>query len=440
MNTKKLLILFSIFSFAVFLVFIYGCKKIDLVKIAAVNTESVDDISANGARANGKIIDLGAQEEVSDFGFCWAINKTPTINDFSNSNGSTNILRTYSYLMNNLDVGTNYSVRAYVLSGGITTYGDVIEFETFGTVGLPSVTTNNISNITGYSATSGGNVTNDGNGNVTARGVCWDTSPNPTLQDYSTLNGTGTGTFSSQITGLNPETMYYVRAYVTNSAGTAYGDQKTFTTEAGGPPTGTWFNYDDGTFYTGIGRTGGGSFDLAIRIPTNDLQDYHGFSISKVKFYVSEGYPVEYNLTIWEGSVTPDLINDENIPNYNVNTWTEYTPNYQHVINSNLELWVGLWVQDHLADTYPAGVDDGPAIAGKGDMISFDDGGEWQTLSSGGLDYNWNFQVYVSNYKGEEKQLLITNPKNRDRVLSTNKKSTGSNVPVAKKQKSNILR
>ena len=76
----------------------------------------------------------------------------------------------------------------------------------------------------------GGNVTADGGATVTARGICWSTSQNPTISGSHTTDGTGTGTFTSNMTGLEPNTTYYVRAYATNSAGTAYGDQVSFTT------------------------------------------------------------------------------------------------------------------------------------------------------------------------------------------------------------------
>ena len=94
----------------------------------------------------------------------------------------------------------------------------------------PTVTTNNVSNIQATSVTCGGNVTSHGGAAVTARGVCWSTSPNPTVSDSHTTNGSGTGAFTSSITGLTPNTTYFVRAYATNSAGTNYGEQKTFTT------------------------------------------------------------------------------------------------------------------------------------------------------------------------------------------------------------------
>ncbi len=98
---------------------------------------------------------------------------------------------------------------------------------------LPQVTTANVVNITHTTASSGGEVTSDGSESVTARGVCWSTSQNPTTADSHTTDGSGTGSFSSSITGLTPNTTYYVRAYATNSVGTAYGEERSFTTNCG---------------------------------------------------------------------------------------------------------------------------------------------------------------------------------------------------------------
>jgi len=78
---------------------------------------------------------------------------------------------------------------------------------------------------------SGGNVSSNGGAAVTARGVCWSTSSNPTTADNHTDDGTGTGAFGSSITGLNTNTFYYVRAYATNAVGTAYGNTETLTTQ-----------------------------------------------------------------------------------------------------------------------------------------------------------------------------------------------------------------
>jgi hypothetical protein len=102
--------------------------------------------------------------------------------------------------------------------------------ETSTGVVLPTVTTDSISSITTNVAVSGGNITNDGGAPVTVRGVCWSTYSNPTISDNFTMDGSGTGTFISNLANLTLNTLYYVRAYATNSTGTAYGNEMSFTT------------------------------------------------------------------------------------------------------------------------------------------------------------------------------------------------------------------
>ncbi len=97
---------------------------------------------------------------------------------------------------------------------------------------LPTVTTAPVNLITQNSAMSGGNVTSDGGAFVTSRGVCWNTTPAPTLLDNFTADGSGLGTFVSLMSPLMPSTSYYVRAYATNLAGTAYGEELMFSTLA----------------------------------------------------------------------------------------------------------------------------------------------------------------------------------------------------------------
>jgi len=95
---------------------------------------------------------------------------------------------------------------------------------------VPEVSTTGVSDITQTSATSGGNITNNGGAQITARGVCWSTFENPTVSSSKTSDGTGNGDFTSSLTGLTPNTTYYVRAYATNEEGTAYGNELTFIT------------------------------------------------------------------------------------------------------------------------------------------------------------------------------------------------------------------
>ncbi|GAB3204314.1 gliding motility-associated-like protein [Pontibacter aydingkolensis] len=101
---------------------------------------------------------------------------------------------------------------------------------------LPTLVTNSVSNINSTFATAGGNITSDGGGPITERGLVWSTATNPTTGDNKLAIGSGTGSFSGQITNLTANTTYYVRAYAINSAGTAYGSQVSFTTtDASGP-------------------------------------------------------------------------------------------------------------------------------------------------------------------------------------------------------------
>ncbi|MFZ2199148.1 MAG: SBBP repeat-containing protein [Thermodesulfovibrionales bacterium] len=109
------------------------------------------------------------------------------------------------------------------------TVSDIFVMKMFFTT-LPTVSTAAVSDIKAVSATSGGNVVSDGNAAVTARGVCWSFLPNPTTADSCINSGTGTGPFTSLLTGLTINTGYHVRAYAINAAGTAYGDDLQFTT------------------------------------------------------------------------------------------------------------------------------------------------------------------------------------------------------------------
>ncbi|MFH1150881.1 MAG: hypothetical protein V1748_10460 [Actinomycetota bacterium] len=140
----------------------------------------------------------------------------------------------------------NYSAQIALDTNGnpdVVWYGndgstDQVYYSMFATE--PTVTTAAISNATLTGASSGGNATSDGGNPVTARGVCWSTSHNPTTSNSHTHNGTGTGSFTSSIAGCTPGTTYYVRAYATNALGTSYGSERSFTTAAVSPLS-TWY-------------------------------------------------------------------------------------------------------------------------------------------------------------------------------------------------------
>ena len=98
------------------------------------------------------------------------------------------------------------------------------------TIQVPTIITSAVNNVTSNTANCGGNITSDGGVAVTARGVCWSTGTTPTIADNKTSDSSGTGIFTSNITGLSSNTTYYVRAYATNSEGTGYGSVLSFTT------------------------------------------------------------------------------------------------------------------------------------------------------------------------------------------------------------------
>jgi endonuclease I len=139
---------------------------------------------------------------------------------------------------NSIYLAWNYSVTSSTITTSAQALGiDDVSITANGTGGgnLATVTTDAITAITINTASSGGNITSDGGAAVTARGVCWNTSPAPTLANSFTVDGSGTAPYVSSLTGLTELTTYYVRAYATNSAGTAYGNELFFAT-LGAPP------------------------------------------------------------------------------------------------------------------------------------------------------------------------------------------------------------
>ncbi len=162
----------------------------------------------------------------------------------------------------------------------------------------------------------------------------------------------------------------------------------------GYPPPEQWIGYDDGVNNDGLGSDGGGTYWGAIRFEPEDLFQYDNSMITKVAFFPRKfATASEMTLMIWVGPEAANLIYEQTMSGLNWNAWNEVELNLGYYIDASTELWIGFKVV-HLANEYPLGYDFGPAVAGYGDLVSFD-GISWETLSGYGLDFNFNLKAFV---------------------------------------------
>lgn len=162
---------------------------------------------------------------ITDRGVCWSTSANPTILDSKTSNGTG--MSSFSATLTDLADKTLYHIRAYATNANETYYSKELTFF----AGL-SVQTDVITNLTYSTATSGGFIKPVNDLEITERGVCWSTSPLPTIANNRTSDGTGTGEFTSNLSGLTGGTKYYVRTYVTTNLGTFYGNEYSFKYQA----------------------------------------------------------------------------------------------------------------------------------------------------------------------------------------------------------------
>lgn len=216
-----------LFSFLLLPIF-FCCKKEAVKVIPTITIAAVTNITATTATCGGEITSDGGAT-VTARGVCWVPNLNPT-NPNTSDNKTTNGTGSGSFTssISGLIPGATYLIMAYATNSVGTSYSNE---STFTTVALaPVLTTADLSFITSTSVFGGGNITNDGGAPVTSRGICWGTTHNPTISINKTSDGIGSGNFISALTGLIPGTLYYIRAYATNSVGTSYGNEINFTT------------------------------------------------------------------------------------------------------------------------------------------------------------------------------------------------------------------
>ena len=196
--------------------------------LPAVILQVSGEISDTSARCSVDVTSDGGAPVIVR-GVCWNTAQTPDTNNlvFRDSIHATGA---FIYTIFGLTAGTKYYTRAFAKNIYGIRYSDETSFTTAQSATIPVVTTTEVSNIAINSVTSGGNVTSDGGASVTIRGVCWNTTPYPTIELNKTTDGIGTGLFVSSVTGITANTTYYLRSYATNSIGTGYGEEKSFTT------------------------------------------------------------------------------------------------------------------------------------------------------------------------------------------------------------------
>ena len=195
--------------------------------LPTLTTNIVSMITSATATSGGNITSSG-DSPVTARGICWGIWPEPELAYDTVTTDGTGIGSFTSSLVG-MKPNTFYYVRAYATNASGTAYGNQVSLTTLNP--LPVLTTTPASMITSTTATSGGNIILSGDSSVTARGICWGIWGEPELAyDTFTTDGTGIGSFTSSLVGMKPNTFYYVRAYATNSFGTAYGNQVSLTT------------------------------------------------------------------------------------------------------------------------------------------------------------------------------------------------------------------
>ena len=205
---------------------VYG-EYVPAINLPVVTTSVVTQITETTAVAGGNVMSDGGAE-VTERGVVYGTSENPTVGNSKVVGGSGTGMFTCN--LTGLQPNTKYYVRAYAVNKKGTVYGEQVNFTTLTPIVVPTVMTHVITQIAETTAVAGGNVTADGGASVTERGVVYGTAENPTTASSKVVNGSGTGAFTCNLTGLQPNTKYYVRAYAVNSKGTAYGEQVSFTT------------------------------------------------------------------------------------------------------------------------------------------------------------------------------------------------------------------
>ena len=192
-----------------------------------LRTNEVSNITDTSVTFSGTIEAPTCDPSVTSQGFVYGLNTLPKTTDEVIEVAWTSPVKKITGLQQN----QTYYCRTYFTNPTGTYYGNELMFQT--NIGPVLLYSDGVTNIKAFSADVYSDIYTNGGAEITARGVCWSTNPNPTIADSKTEEGSGLGGFSSSLTGLTKDTTYNVRSYATNEAGTTYGEQVAFTTQDG---------------------------------------------------------------------------------------------------------------------------------------------------------------------------------------------------------------
>ena len=330
--------IFSVLLAGLLLPLLFSCKKEIPSTIPTVTVKSVTNITATTATSGGEITSNGGAT-VTARGVCWSINQNPTIDGNITNDGSGS--GSFTSSITGLTAGITFYLKAYATNEVGTAYSNQTTFSALAM--LPVLLTNDILEATSTSIRTGGIILSDGGSAITAEGVCWSTSPSPTISDSKTMDGTSTKFFSSTITSLEPNTTYYIRSYATNSIGTAYGNELNTTTLA--PPIPTIIAYKTTLQYNSNGNNTE-VVEYVMYLNTNTWVN----SSKEIYSYNSQGHKTQLIHSNWDTSTQSWINNYLNTFSYfafgkmwlgteyiwdtNTNAWMEFHKYDNYIINS----------------------------------------------------------------------------------------------------------
>lgn len=278
------------------------------LELPALATVSVSGITMEGVTLQSQITDDG-KGTITDCGFCWSTEPEPAIKQENISCERTG--NVFGTKLEGLKDGTKYYVRAYAVNELGTGYSETAEFTTTK-VELASWGTISVSNVGKTKADVAATLTSDGNADITEMGVCWSTQPDATIYDEKLVCPTG-DRISTQITGLQGLTTYYLRAYAQNKAGVAYSDEVSFTT------TDSEVDVWDGTSVASQFAGGSGTQSDPIRIETAAQLKLLAEKVNSGTTYAGIYFRLESNISLANKNWTPIGINQSFAGNFDGN-------------------------------------------------------------------------------------------------------------------------